>query len=206
MRVFVQDHKKSIYDIGLDKDSEATIWDFYVTRAMCKSAAQKRSISDYGMKSIPYDEMLKVAGISPSNAIVLLANTMPNTLQRLGLETTIGKGNDKQNAEIETEPFRFAIITPYTITDDNPPKESCGRGESLLTHIRNSFAHGNTYFFDDGTVMLEDKDQRGSITARIIIKVETLFAWIHLIDKDERYYHIHGLDEKEENEDGTTKN
>lgn len=74
MRVFLQGHKKSIYDIGLDKDFEATIWDFYVTRAMCESAAQKRLISDYGVKNIPYDEMLKVAEISPINAIVLLAN------------------------------------------------------------------------------------------------------------------------------------
>ena len=64
MKVFVQEYKKSIYDIGLDKDSEATIWDFYVTKAMCKSASQKRTISDYGLKNIPYDAMLKVAGIT----------------------------------------------------------------------------------------------------------------------------------------------
>lgn len=197
MRVIVQEYKKSIYDIGLDKDSEAIIWDFYVTKAMCKSASQGRRVSDYGRKNIPYEEMLTTADISSDNAVVLLANTMHDTLQKLDLETAHESGKSERRLEIETEPCRFAILTPFTISDNEKPKEKCGRGESLLTHIRNSFAHGNTYFFEDKRVMLEDKDQRGNITARIIIKVNTLFDWIHLIDKDEKYYHIFGLEEKE---------
>lgn len=193
MEVYISEYKKSIYDLGLDKDSETILWDFYVTKAICNSASQKRTPSDYGLKKIPYERMLEVAGITPLNAVPLLANTMPKTLERLGLNTTEGKGKDKREIGIETTPCRFAFITPYTISDNDIPKGNCGKGESLLTHVRNAFAHGNTYFFKDGTMLLEDKDQRGNITARIIIKVETLFAWIKLIDKNEKYYHIYGL-------------
>ncbi|NBH61412.1 hypothetical protein D1155_07100 [Anaerotruncus sp. 80] len=191
MKVNVQDYKKSIYEIGLDKDSEAVIWDFYVTKAICKSASQKRSASDYGLSKLPYEEMLEVAGVAADNAVILLADTMKETLKKLDLETEAGSGKNKHPIEIETEECRFAIITPYRIADDKAPEAKCGKAESLLTHIRNALAHGNTYFFDDGKVMLEDKDSQGKITARIIVKKETLFDWIRLIDFEERYYHIY---------------
>lgn len=51
-----------------------------------------------------------------------------------------------------------------------------------------------TYFFDNGNVLLEDKDQRGTITARIILRMQTLLDWITLIDREQRYYVLHEME------------
>lgn len=61
----------------------------------------------------------------------------------------------------------------------------CGKAESILTHIRNAFAHSNTYFFDNNMVLLEDKS-KGIITAEILLPMKILLDWIKLIDKDEK--------------------
>ena len=57
-------------------------------------------------------------------------------------------------------------------------------------------------FFDNGTVLLEDKDG-AKITAEILINQQTLLDWIKIIDKDERFYRLVDL---KENEEGTTNN
>lgn len=69
-----------------------------------------------------------------------------------------------------------------------------GNAESILTHIRNAFAHGNTYFFENGNTLLEDKN-RNIITARILLKLQTLLDWIGLIDKEQRFYILRDLSE-----------
>ena len=95
---------------------------------------------------------------------------------------------DKHNKEIEIDIPKIVCLTPYSIADEENPKAKVGEAESVLTHIRNAFAHGNTYFFDNGNVLFEDKDQRGVITARMILKQKTLLDWISIVDKEQRFY------------------
>lgn len=57
----------------------------------------------------------------------------------------------------------------------------------LMRHIRNTFAHGNTYFFDNDNMLLEDKDGE-KITASILISKRSLLDWIKIIDKDSKFY------------------
>jgi hypothetical protein len=182
-RVFASAYKKSIYDIGLPREQEAVIWDFYVTKSIASSASQRRAISDYGWKNIPFKEMLSSAGILSNNVKILPATSINETLKKYNLDT--GKVNDEK--EIEIDELKIVCLTPFTIADENPPKAKVGDAESVLTHIRNAFAHGNTYFFDNGNVMLEDKNN-GTVTARIIIRQQTLLDWIFIIDKEARYY------------------
>ena len=89
---------------------------------------------------------------------------------------------------IEIDVPRIACLTPYTIADEEAPKAKAGDAESVLTHIRNAFAHGNTYYFENQFVLFEDKDQKGIITARIILAQQTLIDWISLIDSEQRFY------------------
>ena len=86
---------------------------------------------------------------------------------------------------------RLYVLHPIQSQTKIHQKEKVGEAESVLTHIRNAFAHGMTYFFDNRNVLLEDKDQRGIITARIILKMQTLLDWITLIDREQRYYVLH---------------
>ena len=140
--------------------------------------------------------MKKAAGLDNSNVKIMLANSINKTLVRAGLEITEGKGSEKHNIAIEIDFPKIVCSTPFSIADEEPPKAKVGEAESVLTHIRNAFAHGLTYFFDNGNLLLEDKDQRGTITARIILNTQTLLDWITLIDKDKSYYILHDVRDK----------
>lgn len=184
-KVFVQQFKKSINESGFTLPQVAIIFDFYVTRSLSGSAAQKRKITDYGISKIPFDKMMEMAGIENKQCAGIMADRMPATLAEMGLQIA---GVNGQPIEIDIETPRAAYLIPYQITDTSKPQaKSGGKGECLLTHIRNAFAHGNTYFFDNGKVLLEDKNA-STITARILICQQTLLDWIALIDKAQRYY------------------
>lgn len=188
MRVEVQNYKKSINETNFTDAQIKMIWDFYVTKSVAASASQKRTISDYGRKQFPWKEMLNKAGITNENVKILLANSINKTLVDYDLEIIEGHGMDKHNKEIEIDIPKIVCLTPYSIADEENPKAKVGEAESVLTHIRNAFAHGNTYFFDNGNVLFEDKDQRGVITARMILKQKTLLDWISIVDKEQRFY------------------
>lgn len=186
MKLEVQQYKKSIYEIGLPKEQESIIWDFYVTKSIAGSSSQKRSLADYGLKKIPFEQMLKAGGIDSEHKLILLANSITQTLKDNDLDI----GNEKKPVAIDVETPRIVCITPYSIADTNKPKAKVGEGESVLTHIRNAFAHGNTYFFDNGNVLLEDKN-KNTVTARLILPLQALLDWIKIIDSNNNFYILH---------------
>lgn len=188
MKLIIQQYKKSINDSSFSNEQIAIIWDFYVTKAIAGSAAQRRKISDYGQGQIPFAKMLTTAEISERNYSVLLADKMPATLKEFDFVISNSRGVE---IEIDIDTPRFVFLMGYTISDNEQPKakNDCSKAEGLLTHIRNAFAHGNTYFFPNGNVLLEDKNG-STITAMILIKQQTLLDWIKLIDCNERYYRL----------------
>lgn len=181
MKVNIDLYQKSINSTKFTALQIATIWEFYVTKSIANSASQKRTLADYHIKSLPINDMKRIAGIADNNYRVLLANSINKTLQKHGL---IGENN--QLIEIDTP--KIVCSTPFTIADNNPPKARYGEAESILTHLRNAFAHGLTFFFDNGNVLFEDKDNRGMITARIILQQKTLLDWIYIIDINGIFY------------------
>lgn len=188
MKVEVQNYQKSINETGFTPEQISTIWDFYVTKSIAKTASQRRLISEYGWKQIPWKEMVKKAGVSDGNIKILLANSINKTLSDFDLQILDGKGDNKKIIPIEIDVPKIICLTPFKIADEEAPKADFGEAESVLTHIRNSFAHGLTYFFDNGNALFEDKDQRGNISARMILHQQTLLDWIMLIDKNKKYY------------------
>jgi hypothetical protein len=189
-KVEVQPFKKSINESSFSSEQVAMIWDFYVTKSIAASASQKRTPRDYGLKILPWKEMCAVANLIADNIKILPANSMNKTLEKLDLCTEIGKGTAKHNNPIDIETPRIACLSPFSVADEELPKAKVGEAESVLTHIRNAFAHGNTYYFDNHFVLFEDRDSHGQITARIILSQQTLIDWISEIDKDQRYYVI----------------
>ena len=79
MRIEVQAYKKSINQSGFSDEQITMIWDFYVTKAIADSASQKRRVSDYGLRELPWNDMLRTAGIKAVNVKVLLANSINET-------------------------------------------------------------------------------------------------------------------------------
>jgi len=172
----------------LSDETQAIIWDFYVTRSFANSASQKRQVKDFGISQIPFDEMIKVAKIKPGFWKILPCSSMKNTLVQLDLETErkIKNSDKKEEIAIDIETPRFCCLQPFTVNEELKILGSCSQAECLFTHIRNSFAHGNTYFFDNGNILLEDKS--GKTTAKILISTNTLVDWIKLIDSKHLIY------------------
>lgn len=189
-KVEVQAFKKSINESSFSSEQVAMIWDFYVTKSIAASASQKRTPKDYGHKTIPWKEMCAIANLIDRNVKILPANSINKTLENLDLCIEVGRGNSKQNNPIDIDTPRIACLSPFSVADEELPKAKIGDAESVLTHIRNAFAHGNTYYFDNQFVLFEDKDTRGQITARIVLSQQTLIDWIEKIDTDGRYYTI----------------
>lgn len=188
MKAKISLYKKSIHEIGLSSDAEAIIWDFYVTRSFASSTSQKRSVNTFGIAQIPIKQMMTAARISTEDFVIIPCTTMPATLKNLDFETS-GKNIDGKamETEIDIDRPRLCCIQKFTVKDDQGVSPNGSPAECLFTHIRNAFAHGNTYFFDNGNVLLEDKDG-SKITARILIAVQTLLDWIRLIDQKSLVY------------------
>ena len=68
-------------------------------------------------------------------------------------------------------------------------KSTESRINAIFRHIRNSFAHGNTYFFPNGNCLLIDK-YRTKTTAAILIPKQSLWDWISIVDRKKAYYDI----------------
>lgn len=196
MKSIISIYKKSVYEIGLKKEIEALLWDFYVTRSFASSASQKRAVSDYGLKQIPLKEMLVAAGIENEKSRIITCTTLKNTLEELDFETEIkDRSGKKTEKEIDIETPRLCCIQGFTVNEDLKIIPSGSQADVLFSHIRNAFAHGNTYFFDNRMVLLEDKD-RAKITARIFLKTEILVKWIQMVDKNGIVYpSIFGVDD-----------
>lgn len=58
------------------------------------------------------------------------------------------------------------------------------RMECLFRHIRNALAHNCIYSFENGNILLEDIETNKSISARILIKKDTLLEWIKIIKNE----------------------
>lgn len=186
MKTIIQKYKKSINEAGFSERQILILWDFYVTKSMSSTAAQCRKPSDYGIKQLNINSLMKTAGISDGCSKFLLADTMKKTLKAMDLSYSGKKG---AAVEIDIDRVRIAFTTPYSISDDEPPKakEGYSHAKSLFIHMRNAFAHGNTYFFDNGNALFEDRKD-SNVTAMILINKKTLLDWIVQVDSAERFY------------------
>lgn len=188
MKVKISSYKKSVYETNINKEMQALIWDFYVTRSFANSASQKRAVKDFGRQVIPFKEMIAIAGISEENCKILPCTTMKNTITKLEFDTEQKNNGVMQEVEIDIDTPRMCCLQAFTVSEElKVETKSSSQADCLFTHIRNAFAHGNTYFFDNGNVLLEDKDRR-KITAKILIAVEILIKWIELIDVNHTVY------------------
>lgn len=183
-------YKKSLTDSPFSYAQIDMLWDFYVTHTISGGSGLGRSVSDYGWKKDDNKkdgypalekELIAKAGLS-NNICFIRSTTCKDTLSAM----------DLSNDEICIEHPRAVLLQKYSTTvDENEKISFSGGGENhvncLFRHIRNSFAHGNTYFFENGTVLLEDKEN-SKITDEILIIQKTLLDWIKIIDKDEEYY------------------
>lgn len=183
-------NKKSLTDSPFSSVQIDMLWDFYVTHTISGGSGLERSVDDYGWKKdnskkdgypAIENELIKRAKLE-SNICFIRSTTCKDTLSAM----------DLSNDMICIEHPRAVLLQKYSTTvDENEKISFSGGGENhvncLFRHIRNSFSHGNTYFFENGAILLEDKE-KSKITAEILITQQTLLDWIKIIDKAGKYY------------------
>ena len=179
--------RKVLRDSILSSEECSLVWDFYVSRSFASETANKIDIEDYGWKykckKYGYDTLEKVllenAGIE--KFFIIRAKTIKNTIKMMNLS----------DDNICISHARAVLTQKYKCNPDENEQVKIESDESrinaIFRHIRNSFAHGNTFFFDNGMCLLEDKDGR-SITAEILIPQKSLFEWIYIVDRGGKYY------------------
>lgn len=184
-------YKRSLKESPFSHAQVSMIWDFYVTHSFAGESGQAYTLNEYGWDlekksrertlKILEEQLVKQAGIG--KLCCIRSSTIKDTLHACNLS---GK-------QICIEHPRVVLMQNYSLTvDENETIKFAGGGENrivcLFRHIRNSFAHGNTYFFDS-TVLLEDKD-KSKTTAMILLQQKTLLDWISIIDKNKQYYEL----------------
>lgn len=174
--------KKSIRDAQFSREEESAIWDFFVTKSISRSASQHRTMEDYrpvifGQSKISLVRLLKEADVDEKHCEIVRGQNMDAKLKLLGLLTPLYGVTDSSIP-------RIACLIPFAGEAD----KSRDAIISLMAHARNALAHGNTYFFENDYLMLEDINRERVITARLLFRKRTLLSWIRYFDRDYRFY------------------
>ena len=187
----INSYKKSIRESSFSREDETVIWDFYVTKSLSHASSQHRWLSDYHQDDFtrPFNlmkRMMMAAGVKDEQCKIVTGKSMNKGLEQLNLlaDTNVG---------ISTDNPRIACLIPSDREGEGKQYSEKKCVINVMVHARNALAHGNTYFFDNGFVMLEDfifdKFTRvTTTTARMLFHKNTLLAWIKLFDKEKRYY------------------
>lgn len=191
IRVEIQNYKNTLRNSFFTYEQAEVIWDFYVSHSLAETSGQMISLERYGWDlsnrekafSILEYKLMITAGID--KLCCIRSNKIGDTLAACDLD----------NSRICIEHPRIVIQQKYSVTvDENENIKFAGGGENRVTclfrHIRNSFAHANTYFFENGNMLLEDKDG-SKRTGMILIRQQTLLDWIGMIDKNQKFYILH---------------
>lgn len=189
-------YKSSLFESSFSQEEQAIIWDFYVTRSISGASSQSFSVTDFGWKTTQsktngypaIEEKMATIASFDNGFCMIRSSTIKDTL----------KAMDLSGENICVEHPRAVLKQNYKISCDENEKMQFdssateSRFVCLFRHIRNAFAHGNTYFFENGSILLEDYEGKNTITCSMVIKHEVLMEWIYAIDFSEKYYKRNG--------------
>ena len=178
--------RKSMRESGFSKSDEAAVWDFYVTKSLSRASNQHRFLTDYFKPSFCnpinlLDRMMKASNIIEDHCVIAPGKSITNALSKLGLADELAAG-------INITVPRIACLISSESDSTNLQYSVKRSVINIMLHVRNAFAHGNTYFFENDFLMLEDLSFDQSITARMIFHKSTLISWIRLFDENSCYY------------------
>lgn len=182
--------EKSLFQATLSSQtffdaSYKQIYDFYLTNSFAAETQQRVYLKEYGWEGTSKDKGLKtLEDLLSANAgidefCMIRSTTIKDTLIAMGLS----------GSHICVEHPRAVMLRDYSVKISeneeftfDPNKES--RINCLFRHIRNALAHGGTYFFDNGTMIIEDFNNKNTISAEILIPQQSLIDWIGIVDRN----------------------
>ncbi|MEE0434919.1 MAG: hypothetical protein UDB11_05890 [Peptococcaceae bacterium] len=180
---------KTLQEIGFSKEQINLIWDFYVIHTLGGGSELSRKVTDYGWKTTTgkkegYPALLRKLAESANieKFCIIKVNKTNETLKKMNLSPK-GKICIEHPRAVMNQNYGIKLNENEIIEFDH--KES--KVAALFRHIRNALAHGRIYCFENGNILLEDKDGR-TATVEILIQKHALLDWIFVVDKDHKYY------------------
>lgn len=151
------------------------LYTFFVTYSLCKSSSwQRKDLKFYGWNG-SYKDTVKelVEGVLGPDALVVVGNdkpagTLKQEMSRMNLHNGRLDNLDKERA---------VIVDNH---EDN-------KFYNLCRHIRNCFAHGKfalVYSTKGRKMIIFQDDNVANVTGRMVFSLETLFAWISIVDRN----------------------
>lgn len=176
--------KRTINNAGYTDSEIKQIWEFYVTKSIAEQSSQSVKLENYGWdqtqnKKTGYPALEALLAKEAKDCLFCFvrAKTIKDTLSEMDLANNI----------ICIDHPRAVLRQNFSYSHDENETVSLsskeGRIVCLMRHIRNSFAHGNTYFLPNDNILLEDFETK-NVTAKILIPQRALLSWITIIDKD----------------------
>lgn len=187
-KVIKNNYKCSLRDSWFSDEECNLIWDFYVAKSFASANGNAVSLDMYGwIKSNDSAEgfpalekqLADAAGID--EFAIIRCNNLKDTLSNM----------DFTNDRICVAHPRAALMQQFSVeVDENENvkiKSKENRINAIFRHIRNSLAHGNSFFFDNNMCLFEDYDSKKQ-TAAILISRNALIEWIRIVDKNSIFY------------------
>lgn len=175
----VEQYRCAVTDFECYTRNQArSVIDFFLLKAMVPTCSLGGSLADCGWKGAKLGtlekEVKKVLGIGNDDFIIARTETFPATVKRLGFS----KG---EKTCIECP--RAIMTLEYTVVEGSlRARKNKTRMGAFLNHIRNSIAHGNTFLFPNGNILLIDKNRNNDITGCMLIPAGGLLKIIDLIN------------------------
>lgn len=186
----------SMSEINLTNEELIGIFDFYLLHAPIKKDKDEkwnnyRWLGEYGWRGssdLSQLERLLLKNSGMNRFVIVKADTISETIKNMDLEENIC-----------VEHPRAVLKMPYQISVNEDgqivitPKEK--RMVCLFRHIRNAIAHNRSCLLNNGEMLLledwenDKKTTKNILSARILIRPQTLIDWIRIIDKNHIHYY-----------------
>lgn len=186
-QIVLKDFISSIFQMGFSDSDCIAIVDFFLFHAPVLSTS--KSDDCFGLQSlrklgwVGNSDMSKLEGqllkaANMSMFCFIKCDSIDNTLDNMNLGERVCISHPravlKQNYTVSIQEDGGVLLSQ---------KET--RMECLFRHIRNALAHNHTYYFTNGNTLLEDCEENGKVSARILIPKQALINWIHIVKKEQ---------------------
>lgn len=185
-KIILQNYEKALTEMEFEPEQVIRILNFYLFNAPIikndKGNAKfgLKSLKEYGWMGNSKLSRLEGKLLKASEIGIfcfIKADSINETLNSMDLNDKICIDHPrailKQNIRISVHEDGTTVVAPQET-----------RMECLFRHIRNAFAHNQTYIFDNGNVLLEDSEENEKISARILIPKGSLLKWINITESE----------------------
>ena len=185
-------YKAPLSEQALFDNCYKRIYDFYITKSFAADTQQKIELSAYGWEGNSKEKGLKtLESLLAENAgidkfCLIRSTTIKDTLTAMAFSGEYICADHPRAVMMQDYAVKVSENEEFSFESNKESRINC-----IFRHMRNAIAHGGTYFFDNGMMLLEDIKSANKVTAEVLIPQQSLIDWIDIVDRN------HVLEEQE---------